>query len=444
VRPGVPPRDLRRAYHRLIRRYKPDHAPEAFRRIREAYETILDHSPHTVCLRDQAVVNETDGEIVASGTRPPEAEATAPSETAVTEPPVPPWELACQGKLHAAYGAMREEVVRNPHREELYLQLYWLLVVDPLLIPMLSPVQWLIEGLLSLPRRAALLEVLRRTVDAEPAAALADSFAKLIGNPLPGTLRTEAAAIRWRAARRLNRCDLITADVSALRATAGGAEEFVWLRLLITAATQMAWCPVTDADALTRLGNEIEALGHGHLELSDELLQLDFLREVALGWRMLGSLEGPMGELHRLLPLTWDEPVSDVFPALRDWLDQVAPSPRQAIGFFDRLNVRAASVLAHVSQLIGRMTPAPATPRPATLGRVVRGLLAKHRWWQYPSFRLRLLEFCLVEAIAPEEAARALVDVPELCLERGKHLAAVVSTDWPLIAAYQACELSLS
>ena len=32
VRPGVSPRDLKRAYHALIRRYKPEHAPEEFRK----------------------------------------------------------------------------------------------------------------------------------------------------------------------------------------------------------------------------------------------------------------------------------------------------------------------------------------------------------------------------------------------------------------------------
>jgi hypothetical protein len=444
VRPGVTPRDLRRAYHRLIRRYKPEHAQEAFRRVREAYETVLSHFTQLDYFWDPAVVDETDDEAVPSGARGPEQDTARQCATVLRDHRVPPWELACQGKLHAAYAALREEVVANPHREELYLQLYWLHVVDPSLSPMLSPAHWLIEGLLSVPRHGVLLEVIRQAVDAEPARALADGFATLLGGGIPGSLRIEAAGLRWRAARLLNRVDLITADLSALRVTASGTEETVWLRLLITAATQIAWCPVIERDALKRLGKEIEQLGHGQLELSDELFRLDFLQEVATGWRLLKALRGPMGELRRLLPLTWDEPVSDAFPMLRDWLDQVAPAPRQAIGFFDRLNARSGAVLAHVSQLIGRMNPAPETPRPAACGRAVMGLLSRHRWWQYARFRLRLLEFCLAEAIAPEEAARALAELPELCLEPGKHLAAVVSTDWPLIAAYQACELALS
>jgi DnaJ domain len=38
---GMQPRDLRRAYNRLIRIYKPEQYPEQFRRIREAYESLL-------------------------------------------------------------------------------------------------------------------------------------------------------------------------------------------------------------------------------------------------------------------------------------------------------------------------------------------------------------------------------------------------------------------
>src|SRR4051794_1748542 len=36
--------DLKRAYTRLIRKYKPEHAPEEFRRIREAYEAAIEMS----------------------------------------------------------------------------------------------------------------------------------------------------------------------------------------------------------------------------------------------------------------------------------------------------------------------------------------------------------------------------------------------------------------
>ena len=41
---GVSPRDLHRAYTRLIRTYKPEQYPEHFRRIREAYESLLRHA----------------------------------------------------------------------------------------------------------------------------------------------------------------------------------------------------------------------------------------------------------------------------------------------------------------------------------------------------------------------------------------------------------------
>src|SRR5262245_8160594 len=43
VGPSATETDLRRAYTRLSRRFKPEHSPEAFRRVREAYEAALQH-----------------------------------------------------------------------------------------------------------------------------------------------------------------------------------------------------------------------------------------------------------------------------------------------------------------------------------------------------------------------------------------------------------------
>src|SRR6478752_3317379 len=42
VEPGASELDIKRAYTRLIRRFKPEHAPDQFRRIREAYEACLE------------------------------------------------------------------------------------------------------------------------------------------------------------------------------------------------------------------------------------------------------------------------------------------------------------------------------------------------------------------------------------------------------------------
>lgn len=43
VKPGVTPKELRQAYTRLIRRFKPEQFPEHFRLIREAYDQARQH-----------------------------------------------------------------------------------------------------------------------------------------------------------------------------------------------------------------------------------------------------------------------------------------------------------------------------------------------------------------------------------------------------------------
>ena len=53
-------RDLRKAYLRLIRSYKPEHSPEEFKRIREAYESTLPLAQHLDAIRD--IGRATEGE----------------------------------------------------------------------------------------------------------------------------------------------------------------------------------------------------------------------------------------------------------------------------------------------------------------------------------------------------------------------------------------------
>src|SRR4051812_38918873 len=44
VTPGASGADVKRAYTRLLRRFKPEHHPDQFRRIREAYEACQERA----------------------------------------------------------------------------------------------------------------------------------------------------------------------------------------------------------------------------------------------------------------------------------------------------------------------------------------------------------------------------------------------------------------
>jgi len=165
VNPGVSARDLRKAYLALIRSYKPEHSPEEFKRIREAYESAL---PWAKALEGRQVNGEAE----------PEPSNDSPSDVAPQSPFTPaqdripaapdPWEMACRGEPEAAYRSLVDRQSEGRAAEDDYLQLYWLLALLPALEPTRVPVDWLARGLGALGSDSPRLrELLRRELAAE-------------------------------------------------------------------------------------------------------------------------------------------------------------------------------------------------------------------------------------------------------------------------------------
>src|SRR3569623_1984264 len=104
----------RRAYHQLIRRFKPEQYPEHFRRIREAYDEVLQnvelYERFAIRQREASVSDESPktseavGEIASS-----DVETIAPMR-GVVEDPLQPWREGIEGKLSDLYARLYKQV----------------------------------------------------------------------------------------------------------------------------------------------------------------------------------------------------------------------------------------------------------------------------------------------------------------------------------------------
>src|SRR5262245_44111221 len=181
VDPHVDPRELRRVYTRLIRRYKPEQFPEHFRRIREAYETVLRQAEFFQTIRG-ADTDEDDDSAASSDEPSGPGEASAKGAAAV-QPwrPVPSlveeleelWRRACAGEEAAAYRRLLELQQSEPASVDVLLRLYWLLTLTPELDAARTPCHWLAQGL-SHNLVGPLWELYRREIAEEPAEALSE------------------------------------------------------------------------------------------------------------------------------------------------------------------------------------------------------------------------------------------------------------------------------
>jgi hypothetical protein len=490
----VSSRDLRRAYLRLIRIYKPEHTPEQFRRIREAYEVLLPFASS-----DAEAPAHTTPEPSLSTDLPPDLELVEEASssafdrqdepTASSSRPEPegedPWELACNGNPEESRRILSDRLDSASCREVDYLQYYWLLVTHSELAPGKSPFQVLFRGLRTHRSSALLRELLNREIEADPTLALLDDFQPLLDLGASFESLPEIAGIRWRAARRLERWDVIVDDLHALRPRIAVADEDIWTQLLISAADCLVWAEGNaERTASKSIIRELASFGSNTLDLAELLFRLDYAQEIDKGLRRFcrfSILKTPLREssfanmgdwghhelgpyfamltswgkygpliagLRQLLALTWNGSPPSAAPLVRAYLTGMARNPRRSLETIDLIAKTAPAVFARLHALLEEAELAasatlPDRDDPGSV-KAINDFLRRHDWWRYQRFRRKLLDFCVQELIPPAVIVGAIDGRPRYESQDGLKLADVIVADSPLIHVYRACELRLA
>ncbi len=366
VPPGVGERELRRAYARLIRVYKPEQFPEHFRRIREAYEAARHYAPFF----------ETPDE-------PADGPAPAPESPLAAERPDPlplprsleedldeAWSWAVEGDEARAYARLLDLQNRHPERSDIYLRLHGLLSVAPELDTQRRACDFLTQGLRQAGGGGPCHELYRREIEDNPAEALTDRFAELLqATTQPGLLAT-FVQWRWNAAGRLKRFEVIGNDLPGLRARLAVDHEEIWLRLLASAAEQLAWAPApTNPVGLPECLHEAGRLEHLQLRCADVFDRLEYLERVSAGWHAVSKKGNVPADLLELLARFWTRPFAEVRGGVTALLTAIAASPDAWVAHLDRINEvsrRCFRSSAPCSLPISRAsprTPTTASPR---------------------------------------------------------------------------------
>jgi hypothetical protein len=459
----VSARDLRKAYHRLIRTYKPEHSPEEFKRIRDAYDSTLRLAQHFDAMREQrAVEGDEEGEREVDTSPPPLLEEIhwrivipkddrpdlVESSRADRPDPAPrAWDLACRGESKAAYDALVELSGNGRAEEDTYLQLYWLLALQPVLETTRLPIDWLIRGLsVCGPGAGRLRELLKREIAADSILAVGDRLTAFLQGKTHPAVVLDVVEGRWRAARSARRWSLILADVNTLRDWLPEADEDCWARLLLAASTNLGWAVGSHSDQAAAFAREVEQLGDRHQDYSDDLYQVEYVQIVKSGLSLLGGRTGAFAGIFQLLAISWDEQGPEYRARFRSYVGQISQDPRASLACLDHIHSVAPAVLSRLSTLLGALDYEEYQyigPKVFDeVSPVIERFLASSPWTDYAALRPMLLQFCLREALSPGLVARTMSERPEFILTGKSPLAQTITGDWPLRHVYRACELN--
>lgn len=437
---GVSPRDLRRAYNRLIRIYKPEQFPEQFRRIREAYEHLLRiaelfaphaEAPHAppadeplILPTPQETPSEKDSEEwIAGSPQLVEENFEARRLRSLDEEWDELWEEAIAGRPNGAYERLAQMTQQYAGRTELYLRLYWLRVLFPEVDALRVPSDWLVQGLLATGFAGPLRELYREEVVNDPAEALAERYERLLDAPMSVALLADLIEWRFHAAMRLERWSAIADDVRRLHGRFGLEEDYLWLRLLFGLCDVLAWMVDAEALALFEVCRaEIDRHQHLAQKLSFLFDRHDLLVSASAGWHDLNRLSRIPAPLLRLLADSWSRPFAEVRASLLEILDWMTEAPGICLDHLDVMHERAPTTLAVFGELLDQFEQSLQSEKERDdRSGVARTFLAQ-LMTHYSGERNDLLMFCLREDIAPEEIAAVA----------SEDWATAINADWPL------------
>lgn len=455
---NVPPRELKRAYTRLIRTYKPEHAPEEFRRIREAYDAVRQFVEMFGTFHEEAAAQPfASAEPAETETPPFEPAADSPSRspaapvTSLEEKLDECWEWAIAGDEPRAYRTLLRIQAQIPHDARIGVRLYWLLTLAPELDRGRSPSDWLVAGLKRNGFSGPLRELYRRELGANRSEAIGDRCVDLI-DVLPASPGlAELVEWRWNAAAGTDgAAGLIRDDLAKLRDRFLAHDEEAWARLVFAAADRVAFIDSDVArDLMNRCESDLEALDHLHLRLSQEFDRFELLQQLAAATRALSRGAAPWhADFIDVVRRGWITPLEELRPRLMAYLAAIAARPGQMLHHLDAAWQTAPPLLLQFRSLLARLDsitePADDRRTEADVSELVMAFACETPAARYADWRPPLLDFCLREVLMPEQVAAALADHAEFQLSAEAHLSQAMLADLPLFCVCHACRLFLA
>ena len=420
--------EIKRAYTRLIRRFKPEHFPDQFRRIREAYEACLAQFQRFFTARDISPFERPELRVQPSPAprpAPPDEPQTSSEPDLHIQPPATReapalhsaplgdeiarlWAAAIEGRTEDAYTGLVGQASMRPDRADIALRLYWLLGLQPALDATRTRHDWLAAALKQSRLSGPAAELYRRELDADPVAALYGPYAGMLSTE--GEARELLTIARWRlnAAGRSRSFGPPSADIAVLAAVLPFHDEPGWLGYLAVAIDWTAW--ERSNAVFTKAREELDRLRHLELSHSFFFDRIEEAERASAGWSMVRDQFGSPS-LIDLVPQAWADPGGLSWHSVIPCVDAVGRDARRGLITLDRaalmhgwsinvVLVRGLDAFYHRTRNAhGEYPP-----------ELIRGLTRSLRInWRddYDRLRVELLEFLIAEAIHPFEFSEA-------------------------------------
>lgn len=436
---------LRRAYTRLIRKFKPDHFPDEFQRIREAYDATrqfaelrvhfepVDGEWSDITGPKSGDPSEADGDdhhaepgsegemLVLRPNSDAQWDVDGPADATDADAA---WRTGRDGDLDAALAQLEQLHDREPDNEEVIVRLFWIrkLQLAEKAASSAEVVNWLCRIVKRRGLRGRPWQLLIEELQTAPVLSRCEAVSELLQSSESADRIVPLLLTRWRSAGRVQRWSAIDEDLNAVRDRFLPDHPGEWVEVVLAALRMLVWSRSTDVtssmvDGVLELGtsfferwfNELggfEELHLMHPHVFDERDELVELRD-----QLDDSQQAVPGRIRHLL---LEEAVgrnaairNRVLNLARNW----SQFPGSALEQLDGLAQSRPMVLIRLWQCVSRHNQAgwylPEGQSDAIVRQVER-MVESTDWSSINNARISVFEFCVRESLPLRQVAHAV------------------------------------
>ncbi|MCY2974520.1 MAG: J domain-containing protein [Planctomycetota bacterium] len=386
---GADPKEVKRAYTRLIKQFKPEHFPEQFRLLREAFDQINNNttswdrereiqSSRFLANKTRSRPNERDeqdsDEINSSelsGSKPSGSQSGAsPSGTftgrirndeqpfskhAYEDPTKRLWELAKSDGIESALDAIRESAWPEDLKTKICLIEYWLRKTKSPNPNSDEAARCLLENLHRFLDLPTAMNVARTELIAHPGLSSAIDLNKCFrkGNSLYNL--SELLRIRWEAACQIHDHQQILLDYQLFSERYFERRD-TWDGVTITAINFLMWS--TDPEVRIRCDeilSNLELDSGLRSSFEEYLTQIDYLKQIILEFQKVNAERPEWHPLLNLVPSMWNGIDPLYANRAAAWLVQTSKDISYFMTVFDGLAKDSPRLLNFIKSSLSRV-----------------------------------------------------------------------------------------
>lgn len=388
---------LKKIYTKLIRIYNPNHSPEHFRKIREAYDEILEE-------QKVAAYFAQISEEVPDNTE--EIETVSVEKETWYSQSLDIWQEAIAGNVEEALLKFQEAHNRDPDPDTT-LKLYWLMKLTK---RSSSELILCLEKSIQISADSRVLQAYFRELENEESRALEDDYLNFILNVAGSdiALFRQFVLKRWVGFYKNKNFALIRRDVEEVREHFSLASEDQWALLLLFVHKFISFADGEEVvSMLKQYHSELESIPvSSGGEFDAAMDHYEYLRAVRKVVRKVEIDE---------LPKEWKKIISDFWVGnealyrenLRSIMIDWSLNPLDALSSLDNVPYNMRTIIfTQIKRIVYTFSlsqgPYIFISDAETVGEKCRYFLQGKEGLRYPLQRENLLKFCLNEDVAPD------------------------------------------